>query len=336
MESTGTSTRTTATTATSDEVYVYTGRGQVPKDVVRAQIHSSVTKIPDGTFEDCKELKKILFNEGLMKIGPSAFQSCLSLQSINFPSTLIEIDCYAFYSCTKLREVVFNEGLKKIGTQSFEHCPSLESIVFPSTLLSVGKWSFGLCRNLRVAVLNERIQIIDDNAFSYCDALREVVLLDEGVHNMGTSVFSHCLSLESFKLPSLSTRLESIIEVSQKKIIMNKINAIQGIEKRDSELLIPPRGVESGANWNAAREIIDTIISILDYHEVKEATTTIELAFWKSEIQSKVAEANCSDVDRQSCCIEVPGPVSDTILQYLACRIYPRGKREKRAFAIKN
>ena len=99
---------------------------------------------------------------------------------------------------------------------------------------------------------------------------------------------------------------------------------------RNGELMIPARGVGNGTNWKAVREIIDKIIGVLDYYEVKEATTTIELAFWKAEIQSKTAsESNCSELDRRGCCIEVPGPVKDTILQYLAYRIYPCGKREK-------
>ena len=235
-----------------------------------------------------------------------------------------------------MREVVFNDGLKKIGTQSFSFCESLESITFPSTLLTVGKWALSTyISSLRVVVLNERIQTIEDYAFTCCRNLREVLLLDEGVYHTGNTVFGQCPSLESFKLPSLSIRLKSIIEVSnQREIIESKINSIQGIEKRDSDLLIPARVVGDGINWNVAREIIDQLISVLDYYEVKEATTAIELAFWKAEIQSKAGEIKRNEIDRRGCCIDVPGPVKDTILQYLAYRIYPRGKREKQAFAI--
>lgn len=333
MESTNLSTRETAT---ADKVYTYTGREKVPEDVDSVHIHPSITDIPASTFQNCKELKNVICNEGLAKIGCSAFCHCSKLQSINFPSTLIEIGNYAFNCCTNLREVVFNDGLKKIGTQSFSFCESLESITFPSTLLTVGKWALSTyISSLRVVVLNERIQTIEDYAFTCCRNLREVLLLDEGVYHTGNTVFGQCPSLESFKLPSLSIRLKSIIEVSnQREIIESKINSIQGIEKRDSDLLIPARVVGDGINWNVAREIIDQLISVLDYYEVKEATTAIELAFWKAEIQSKAGEIKRNEIDRRGCCIDVPGPVKDTILQYLAYRIYPRGKREKQAFAI--
>ena len=149
-------------------------------------------------------------------------------------------------------------------------------------------------------MLNERIQKVDDYAFKFCRNLRDVVLLDEGVCHMGNAVFGQCASLQSFKLPTLSSRLESIIEVSnQRQIIMNKINEINKVEMRNGELMIPARGVGNGTNWKAVREIIDKIIGVLDYYEVKDATTTIELAFWKAEIQSKTAsESNCSELDR--------------------------------------
>ena len=324
-----------STTAIADEVYMYTGREKVPKDVISVQIHPSITEIPSWTFEHCKKLKTISFNEGLVKIGEYAFQKCSSLSSICFPSTLIEIDCAAFYYCTNLREVVFNEGIKKIGTKSFEYCHSLESITLPSSITSIGNSAFCSCNSLRVTVLNERIQKLEDFAFFTCEMLREVVLLGEGVYHMGRYVFSP-YPLESFKLPCLSSRLESIIEESnQRKIIMNKINAIREVERSNSELLIPAR-YYNRANWKVVREIIDKIISVLDYYEVKEATTTIELAFWKAGIQCRAEEIKHNDIDRRGCCIDVPGPVKDTILQYLAYRIYPRGKREKQAFATTN
>lgn len=186
-------------------------------------------------------------------------------------------------------------------------------------------------------MLNERIQTIEDYAFTCCRNLREVVLLDEGVYHTGNTVFGQCPSLESFKLPSLSSRLEGIMaSPDQRETIESKINAIHEVERRNGELLIPARGVGNGANWKVVREIIDKIISVLDYHEVKEATTSIELAFWKAGIQSKAEEIKPNEIDRRGCCIDVPGPVKDTILQYLAYRIYPRGKREKQAFAANN
>ena len=323
----------TLTTATVDEVYMYTGSGEVPKDVVSVHIHPSVTDIPASTFQNCRELKNVTINEGLVTIGSWAFVGCSELQSISFPSTLFQIGYSAFNGCANLREVVFNEGLKYIGTKSFEYCHSLESINFPSTLLKISNLAFNTC-GLRVVELNERIHMIEDHVFAGCTALREVILLDEGVYNMGNMVFTHCPSLESFKLPCLSTRLESILaSPDQRDVIMNKINGIQRLEKRDSELLIPARFVGYGVDWKLVRETLDRIINVLDYHEVKEATTSIELAFWKAEVKSKAEEINHNEIDRRGCCIDVPGPVKDTILQYLAFRIYPRGKREKQAFA---
>ena len=46
--------------------------------------------------------------------------------------------------------------------------------------------------------------------------------------------------------------------------------------------------------------------------KLKEATSLFELALWKCKIDQTGA-----DVDREACRVEVPGPVKDTIIQYL-------------------
>ena len=81
---------TISSNASSDEVFEYTGNGQVvPKDVVSVRFHSSVVDVDDNAFRDCTKLQEVEFNEGLKKIGQSAFEGCNSLQRVTLPSTQI-------------------------------------------------------------------------------------------------------------------------------------------------------------------------------------------------------------------------------------------------------
>ena len=64
-------------------------------------------------------------------------------------------------------------------------------------------------------------------------------------------------------------------------------------------------------NWKSFRESIDKITNLINYYEVKEATSLFELALWKATME----QANRPT--REACRIEVPGPVKETILQYL-------------------
>ena len=63
----------------SDVEFEYTGieeKRDVPRDVTIVKFHSSVTEVGDRMFSGCKQLKKVVLNEGLQKIGNAVFASC--------------------------------------------------------------------------------------------------------------------------------------------------------------------------------------------------------------------------------------------------------------------
>ena len=91
----------------AEVVFEYTGEGcVVPKDVTIVQFHPSVVEVENNAFDNCNQLRKVLFNDGLQKIGLEAFWRCTSLSSIRLPSTVTEIGRSAFWRCSNLREVL--------------------------------------------------------------------------------------------------------------------------------------------------------------------------------------------------------------------------------------
>ena len=48
----------------------------VPRDVVRALVHPSVTRIPAEAFMGCSKLEEVELCEGLAEIGNHAFGHC--------------------------------------------------------------------------------------------------------------------------------------------------------------------------------------------------------------------------------------------------------------------
>ena len=303
----------------------------------------------NNAFMNCASLSEVVLNDGLIEIGRSAFQGCVSLQKITIPSTVTKIDVDAFNDCVNLREVVLNEGLQKIGWQAFFNCQSLVNITLPSTVTEVGHaWTFTMCLKLKEVVLNEgleeiclhtfnscssleRITIpstvtkIGDGAFLGCDNLREV-LLHENIKkmvlrgsNQVVQTFRGCTSLERFKFPSLSTRLGNIIQTGQTDIEA-KIDGISSLERDDSELFVTATamgdvtGFKNGRNWNTVKESLDEISKLIDFYEVREATSLFELALWKARIDQA---DDADEINRDACRIEVPGPVKETILQYI-------------------
>ena len=95
--------------------------------------------------------------------------------------------------------------------------------------------------------------------------------------------------------------------------VENNIDEIRGyIERSGFELYIPEA--------LSVREDLIKIDSMLSYYEMKEATTLLELALWKAKIDK--AGDDDGSPNREAYRIEVPGPVKETIMQYL----YPAGQ----------
>ena len=379
---------------TSKVVFEYTGieeKDDVPNDVTIIQFHSSVTEVRENIFQECRQLKKVILNEGLKKIGNSAFYRCRALEHITLPSTVTEIDDYSFKECSNLSEMVLNEGLLRIGQGSFHDCSFLKLVKLPSTITEISDAAFCACSRLETVILNEGLEKIEDSVFASCTSLKRITLphtvkvigectfyncrnlveidLHEGIQKIGTRAFASCSSLERmtfprtvteisvntfyncrnlrvvglhegiqkigslafhacsverFEFPNLSYRLNNIIEDGKYDDVENKIDNILGtiVQRRGSELFIPASFpsfgiIKEGGNWKIVKEVLDQIERLITYYEVKEATTLLELAMWKSKIDQ--AEENL--INRDAHRIDIPGPVKNNILQYLNFRV---------------
>ena len=227
-------------------------------------------------------------NEGLQKIEDATFSNCESLESIKLPSTVTEIGNNAFNSCCNLREVTLNERLQKIGDGAFYRCKSLDRIALPSTLVEIGRGAFGRCSNLKEVIFNNGLQKIGGGAFYSCDAL------------------------ERFLFPMISYRLVNIIQTGHWEGLDDRLNEVRGVVQWESDKLFVSRATHR--IWNDVRKDIRRITRLVSYYELKEATSTFELALWKSKLDQ--ADAT-NTTNRTAYRIDVPGPVKDIMLQYL-------------------
>ena len=86
-------------------------------------------------------------------------------------------------------------------------------------------------------------------------------------------------------------------------------------ERESHDLFFSPVEARE-SNWNAVRQRLRKISAVITYYEMKEATTIFELALWKAKID-QVEDDIYYARGRDACRVDVPGPVKDTILQYL-------------------
>ena len=328
--------------------YVYMGirKEKVPTNVVTVRFDSNVSEVEHRAFRSCTMLRKVIMNEGLQQISRLAFYNCTSLEEVNLPSTVKRVEDSAFSNCSQLKKVAFNEGLEMAGEWSFGGCISLEDVTFPSTLKRIDRYAFsgcvslkevffgeGLesishgafagCRLLREVVFNDSLQVIGNDAFSNCYNLNKVEVNEniQGIHNQA---FRGCSLLQQIKLQTLSTRLSTIVQAGQTQV-EGKVNEILGfyLGCRDEQLYLNAQAYAAvGAGqpdlnlWKQIKKsYLGRIDNMISFYEMKEATTIFELAWWKDKIDNP---EEGSPATREECRTDVPGPVKDTILQYLS------------------
>ena len=139
--------------------------------------------------------------------------------------------------------------------------------------------------------------------------MREVEL--NGVpQNVKNDAFSNCDALERILFPTISYRLENIIQTDHWEELEDKVNEVRGVVQWESDKLF----VSVAHNWDDIRRDLGRITRLVSYYELKEATSTFELALWKFKLDQ--ADAT-NTTNRAAYRMDVPGPVKDTMLQYL-------------------
>ena len=98
-------------------------------------------------------------------IGEWAFTSLKKLHTVVLPSTIIELEDYAFYWCTALRNIEFGKNLKTIGQYAFVNCWSLLKADL-SNVESIGKKAFSSAGLIMVTI--DKSTQFGENVFSDC------------------------------------------------------------------------------------------------------------------------------------------------------------------------
>ena len=141
-------------------------------------------------------------------------------------------------------------------------------------------------------------------------------MLNEGIQIIHPQAFDDCSSLESFQFADLSGRFLAIrdtITVECRGVIENKVNAITGMAMLEGGISTSLVTIQ---NWETSRGPLLDILGWISYHELREATTIVELALWKVNINEMKGVNGV--VNRKMCRVEVPGPAKDAVLQFLS------------------
>jgi hypothetical protein len=175
-------------TNTNAEVFVYTGAGgaEVPDDVVRARVDSSVTSIHACAFDHCKKLTEVELCEGLVEIGGYSFWCCdQSIKKISMPNSLRRIEDCAFYHALRT-PICLHDGIESIGYHAFAGC-IFTNFRVPILITVIPQYMLSNCKALFSLEIPHNVTEINVYAFYNCYCLRNVAFPPDA--DIGDNIF---------------------------------------------------------------------------------------------------------------------------------------------------
>ena len=138
-------------TEIADETFTYTGIREIDipdtvtkigenafshSELMTVNIPDSVIEIGTASFMDCIYLESVVLPDKLTKINDGTFQNCQSLHKVNIPESVQEIGYYAFGLCVSLESISIPRDMKIVESGAFESCESLRNVsIFPGTII---------------------------------------------------------------------------------------------------------------------------------------------------------------------------------------------------------
>ena len=104
-----------------------------------AEFKEGVTEVDYRYFEDCEALEKVTLPSTLTKIGDRAFMNCKNLKTIEWSDGLQSIGEYAFYGTSPTGDIIMPDTVTYVGDSAFSDCGSLDKVHLSDNITNVPK-----------------------------------------------------------------------------------------------------------------------------------------------------------------------------------------------------
>ena len=170
-------------------------------------LSDGLTAIESGAFAGCSSLSGFTLPKTLETIGAGVFSGDTALKSVdigknplfsyvdgvlydrdqtklievmpgreaetlNMPTTVTDIERYAFWGQTYLKEVTLSPNLGEIPEYAFSNCTNLQKVSIPYSVRKIAAKAFENCINLGNVTIPPSVTTIHDTAFDGCDNLK--------------------------------------------------------------------------------------------------------------------------------------------------------------------
>ena len=173
---------------------------EIPKSLEECRYYRNNDSIDGGTFDNCANLKTVMFEDGTTEIAEGLFAGCTGIEQITIPDTVTVIESGAFGGCINLKEIVVPDNVTEIQSSAFEYCSSLKTVKLSENLERIGVYAFGDCDVLKSIKIPDSVLDIDGAAFAECKELSDVIL-SKNLKTMGWQVFGNDNKLTEIEIP---------------------------------------------------------------------------------------------------------------------------------------
>ncbi len=133
-----------------------------------------------------KEMKSLVFPDGILIIGPRSFEYCVISDQLQLPENVtISNDAFAY---AQLPASVTIPAGTTVGESAFGYCEIMEQVVVEADAL-IRSRAFGYCYDLKQVICEEGSRL-ESEAFEYCDELSSVIF--SGTVEAEDDAFSYC------------------------------------------------------------------------------------------------------------------------------------------------
>lgn len=133
---------------------------------------------PAPWYEQRKEIKKIVIENGVTSIGKEAFSFCDQVTEVSVPESITTIGESAFSDCSSLKNIALPANITDIQYGAFYNCKNLANFVIPDSVQSIGRFAFGNCETLTSVTLGPNVTEVGMSAFRGDSKLKEYKVYD--------------------------------------------------------------------------------------------------------------------------------------------------------------
>ena len=191
---------------------------------------TDASKIETAAFNNCKNITKIVLNDGITSIADCAFQNsgvkdfaipdsvntigkyfcygCTGLTEMSIPNAVTIIPSYAFYGCKYISKLTLSRNTNSIGDYAFYNCSGISKLVIPDKTETIGAHAFDGCSKVHAIRIPDSVTSIGSYAFNGC-ASATTLSIGSGLKTVPKYAFGNCTGFTSVTVPKTVTSIQA-------------------------------------------------------------------------------------------------------------------------------